>query len=350
MFEELLRGWDGEFVASRFDAPTTAWMFVGVHSTALGPGFGGTRMKAYPAPVDALHDVLRLSSAMTLKNAVAGLPFGGGKSVLAVPEVPQGEPRAELMRRYGDLIGSLGGSYVTACDMNTTERDMDVIGERCAFVMGRTEAAGGSGTSAPDTATGVFHGIRAGLAHAFGTDDPSGRTVVVQGAGAVGSALAALLADADATLVVSDVDAGRARSVAEGVGAEVAGPEEVFDLPCDVFSPCATGAVLNAATIPRLRCRIVAGAANNQLATPADAARLAEAGILYAPDYVVNAGGVLHLAGYERLGWTPDEMAARLEGIGATLTEVFAQAERDGLTTDAAARRVATDRIAAVAP
>jgi leucine dehydrogenase len=350
MFEELLHGWDGEFVASRFDAPTSSWIFVGVHSTALGPGFGGTRMKAYPAPVDALRDVLRLSSAMTLKNAVAGLPFGGGKSVLAVPEVPRGEPRAELMRRYGDLIGSLGGSYVTACDMNTTERDMDVIGERCAYVMGRTEAAGGSGTSAPDTATGVFYGIRASLAHAFGSDDPSGRIVIVQGAGAVGGALAALLADAGAKLVISDVDADRARAVADRVEGDVAGAEDALDLACDVFSPCATGAVMNAGTIPRLRTRIVAGAANNQLAEPADADRLAEAGVLYAPDYVVNAGGVLHLVGYERLGWTPDEMAARLEGIGTTLTEVFTQAERQGITTDAAARRVAMGRIAAVAP
>ena len=345
MFEELLRDWDGEFVASRFDEPTSTWMFVGVHSTVLGPGFGGTRMKAYAAPEDALRDVLRLSSAMTLKNAVADLPFGGGKAVLAVPAVPQGDARTELLHRYADLIGSLGGSYLTACDMNTTERDMDVVGERCPHVMGRTEAAGGSGTSAPDTATGVFHGIRASLAHVFGSDDPSGRTVVVQGTGAVGSALAELLAGAGAKLVVSDVDPERARDTAGRLGAGVAGPEEVFDIACDVFSPCATGAVLNADTIPRLRCRIVAGAANNQLAEPQDAGRLSAAGILYAPDYVVNAGGVLHLAGYERLGWTPEEMDARLRGVGETLREVFAQAEREDITTDAAARRMAQERI-----
>jgi leucine dehydrogenase len=345
MFEELIRDWDGEFVASRFDGPTSTWMFVGVHSTVLGPGFGGTRMKVYAAPEDALLDVLRLSSAMTLKNAVADLPFGGGKAVLAVPEVPQGEARIELLSRYADLLSSLGGSYITACDMNTTAQDMDVVGERSPHVMGRSEAAGGSGTSAPDTASGVFHGIRASLAHAFGSDDPSGRTVVVQGTGAVGTALVDLLAEAGARLVLSDVDAGRARAAADRVGAEVAGPDEAFDIACDVFSPCATGAVLNARTIPRLRCRIVAGAANNQLAEPQDADRLAAAGILYAPDYVVNAGGVLHLAGYERLGWTPDAMAARLTGIGETLREVFAHAEREGITPDAAARRIADERI-----
>ncbi len=347
MFEDLIRGWDGEFVASRFDAPSSTWMFVGVHSTALGPGFGGTRMKVYATPDDALADVLRLSSAMTFKNAMAGLPFGGGKSVLAVPAIPEGDARTDLLRRYADFVASLGGSYVTACDMNTTEADMDVVGERCPHVMGRSVAAGGSGTSAPDTAIGVFHGIRAGLARAFGSDDPSGRTIVVEGAGAVGGPLCDLLDGAGAKLVVSDVVADRAKAVAERVGADIVEPEDAFDTACDLFSPCATGAVLNADTIPRLRCRVVAGAANNQLAATVDADRLAAAGILYAPDYVVNAGGVLHLAGYERLGWTPDEMATRLAGIGDTLRDVFEVADRDGVTPEAAADRIALGRIAA---
>ncbi len=345
MFEDQLRGWDGEFVATRYDEPSSTWMFVGVHSTALGPGFGGTRMKTYDAAEDALRDVLRLSTAMTFKNAMADLPFGGGKSVLAVPEVPQGEARTDLLRRYGDLIAGLGGSYVTACDMNTTSPDMDVVAERCHHVMGATEAHGGSGTSAPDTAIGVFHGIRASLAHAFGSDDPSGRTIVIEGTGAVGGPLADLLAAAGAKLVVSDVDEERATAVADRVSADTVAPEGAFDVPCDVFSPCATGAVLNAKTIPRLRCRVVAGAANNQLGTSQDADRLASAGILYAPDYVVNAGGVLHLAGYERLGWTPEQMASRLAGIGDTLGTVFASAERDGVTPERAAARIAHARI-----
>ncbi|MFN8232134.1 MAG: Glu/Leu/Phe/Val dehydrogenase dimerization domain-containing protein [Actinomycetota bacterium] len=176
MFEALLRDWDGEFVATRFDAETGAWLFVGVHSTVLGPGFGGTRMKVYGAPEDALGDVLRLSSAMTWKNALAGIDFGGGKSVLAVPGIPSDEDRRALLERYADLVASLGGSYVTACDMNTTERDMDIVGERCPHVMGRSVEAGGSGTSAPDTALGVFHGIRAAAAHAFAplTSSPLG--------------------------------------------------------------------------------------------------------------------------------------------------------------------------------
>lgn len=347
MFEELLRGWDGELVAARFDEPTSTWMFVGVHSTVLGPGFGGTRMKVYAAPEEALSDVLRLSSAMTLKNAMADIPFGGGKAVLAVPAVPQGAARTELLRRYADVVAALGGSYITACDMNTSEVDMDVVGERCPHVMGRSRMAGGSGSSAPDTATGVFHGIRASLAHVFGSDECAGRLVVVEGAGAVGGPLADLLAGAGAKVVVSDLDAGRARRVARRTGAEVVAPQDVFDTPCDVFSPCATGAVLNEETIPRLRCPIVAGAANNQLATPEDADRLAAAGILHAPDFVVNAGGVLHLAGYERLGWSSEEVAARLVAIGATLKQTFEKADREGLTSDAAAERIARARIEA---
>jgi len=347
MFEELIRGWDGEFVTARFDTESSTWMFVGVHSTALGPGFGGTRMKVYDTAEQALGDVLRLSAAMTFKNAVAELPFGGGKSVLAVPAIPQADARTELLLRYADLVSSLGGSYVTACDMNTTERDMDVVGERCPHVMGRSASSGGSGTSATDTAIGVFHGIRASLARAFDSDDPSGRRIVVEGTGAVGDPLCDLLAGAGAELIVSDIDAERAHAVAERVGAEVVDPVDAFDTQCDLFSPCATGAVLNADTVPRLRCRVVAGAANNQLAAAVDADRLSAAGILYAPDYVVNAGGVLHLAGFERLGWTPDEMSARLAGIGDTLTEVFAAADRDAITPQAAADGIAHARIAA---
>jgi leucine dehydrogenase len=242
-------------------------------------------------------------------------------------------------------VGSLGGSYVTACDMNTTERDMDVVGERCAHVMGRSVAAGGSGTSAPDTAVGVFHGIRAAVAHVFGSPDLAGRTLAIQGAGAVGGPLARLLADAGASLTIADVDEARAAGVAAEVGASVTAPDDVVGVACDVFAPCATGGVLNPETIPRLRAAIVAGAANNQLADPEDADRIAARGILYAPDFVVNAGGVLHLVGYERLGWSPDEMAARLAGIGVTLERVLEMARDEGVTPEAAATRLAGARI-----
>jgi len=347
VFESLLRDWDGEETVVRFDESSGSWMFIGVHSTTLGPGMGGTRMKTYAEPADGLRDVLRLSSAMTSKMAMASVPLGGGKAVLAVPEIPQGRDRRELLLRYGDLVESLHGTYVTACDMNTGPPDMDVIAERCSSVLGRTEANGGSGTSAPNTAMGVFHGIGAAVAHAFGSADLEGRTVAVQGVGAVGAPLARMLSKVGARLVLADVDDVRAKELAEELEAEVAPADQIAEVPCDVFVPCATGGVLNAETIPNLRCRVIAGAANNQLGEPADAERLAARGVLYAPDYVVNAGGVIHLVSYEMLDEGDDEVAERLRGIGDTLTEVFARAQADGISTGAAADAIVAKRLAA---
>jgi leucine dehydrogenase len=347
MFEDVLRAWDGEEAVVRFDEPTGAWMIVAVHDTTLGPGMGGTRMKAYATPHDALADALRLSGAMTLKQAAAGLPYGGGKAVVAVPEVtPRGsEERRTLLLRYATLVDSLHGTYVTAADMNTGQADMDVIGERTSHVLGRSPEAGGSGDPAPGTARGVFHGIVATAGRVFGSDDLSGRSVLVQGVGSVGSRLVELLREAGATLVVADVDPARAKETAERVEAATVDAEAVVGTECDVYAPCATGGVLSAATIPRLRCRAVAGAANNQLAEPLDAELLAERGILYAPDFVINAGGVLHLAGYETLRWTEEQMAVRLAGIGDTLLEVYDAADHKGITTEAAANRFARSRL-----
>jgi leucine dehydrogenase len=346
---ELLEGWDGEEVAVRFDRDLATWMFVCVHSTRLGPACGGTRMKSYAEPGDALRDGLRLSGAMTAKNAVAGLPLGGGKAVLAVPEVPQGDRRRELFLRYGDLVRSLGGTYVTACDMNTSERDMNVVGERCPYVFGRSVANGGSGSSAPATATGVFHGIRASVAHAFGSPDLEGRTVLVQGVGSVGRILARQLGQAGARVSVSDVDRARAVEAAEALGAEKVAAEDAFRTRCDVFSPNATGGILSSETIPELRCRIVAGAANNQLARPEDAELFGPLGILYAPDYVINAGGIIHLASLELFGEDEAQRDERLLGIGEALTEVFEAAAAENLSTGAAAELIVERRLATAA-
>jgi glutamate dehydrogenase/leucine dehydrogenase len=347
VFEDLLPAWGGEEVVVRFDEPSATWMFVCVHSTVLGPGAGGTRMKVYAEPRDALNDGLRLSAAMTSKNAMAGLPLGGGKAVLAVPEIPTGVNRRDLLLRYGDLVESLHGTYRTACDMNTSSADMDVVGERSSFVFAKTEAAGGSGTSAPATAVGVLNGLRAAAAHAFGDDDLAGRTVAVQGVGAVGEPLARDLAEHGARLVLADVDDVRAKELAQALDAETAGTEEIYDAGSDIFAPCATGGVLSRETIPRLRCRVIAGAANNQLAEPEDADRLAERGILYAPDYVVNAGGMIHLASLEMLGEDVAARDERLRGIGDTLGEVFARAQRRGISTAAAADAIVEERLAA---
>jgi leucine dehydrogenase len=227
--------------------------------------------------------------------------------------------------------------------MNTGEADMDAIGERTPHVFCRSVAAGGSGDPSIHTALGVFHGLRASLRQALGSDDPAGRTVLVQGAGSVGAKLASLLADAGANVLVSDVDEERARAT----GAALVAPEDVAATDCDVYAPCAVGATLNERTIPRLRCRVVAGAANNQLATLEDGERLRGAGILYAPDYVINSGGALHGIGLERLGWDGERLEREVAGIGDTLTAIFASAEAEGITPDAAAERLAAERLAA---
>jgi leucine dehydrogenase len=345
VFEDLLRAWDGEEVAVGYDAPTGTWMFVCVQSTVLGPAAGGTRLKVYPAPDDALRDGLRLASAMTSKNAIAGLPLGGGKAVLAVRELPSGSTRRALLLRYADLLESLHGTYWTACDMNTASPDMDVIAERSSYVFGRTEGNGGSGTSAPATADGVFIGIRASVARVFSSDDLTGRTVVIQGVGAVGAVLARQLTDAGAHLVLADVDEVWAKELAGEVGADVVTADQAIETECDVLSPCAIGGVLSAETIPRLRCAIVAGAANNQLSGPEDAEGLAERGILYAPDYVVNAGGIIHLASLEMLGEDLERRDERIAGIAGTLTEVYRLADAEGISTERAAGRMVQRRL-----
>jgi leucine dehydrogenase len=349
MLEELLRGWDGEELVVRRVPDLDAWILIGVHSTRLGPAGGGTRMRVYPGFEDAVRDALRLSGAMTVKMAAAGLDMGGGKGVLAVPSLPApGSPeRRDLLLRYADLIQALGGTYQTACDMNTVPADMDVIGERTTHVFGRSEAAGGPGSSAPATGVGVFHALRATVARAFGSDDLSGRSVLVQGVGGVGATLAEKLTEAGAALFLADADADRAEETARRLGATAVPAASALEADVDVVSPNAVGAVLNADSIPRLRARAVVGGANNQLATPGDAGRLRDAGILYAPDFVVNAGGVLHLLGVERLGWSQAQLDERLAGIADTLNRVFDTAEAEGITTEDAAERFAHARIAA---
>jgi glutamate dehydrogenase/leucine dehydrogenase len=345
VLEDLIRSWDGEEVALHYDHPSGAWMFVCLHSTRRGPAGGGTRMKVYDAPGDGLADAMRLSEGMTMKMAATDIPFGGAKAVIAVRELPVGDERRRLLLRYGDLAASLDGNFQTGPDVNTTIADMDVIAERHAHVYCRSVERGGSGDPGPFTARGVFHGIRASAEHVFGSPDLAGRTVLVQGVGDVGARLAEQLAQAGARVHVSDIDPERARVLAQRISADVVAPESAPSIECDVYAPCALGGTLNAATIPNLRCRIVAGCANNQLAEPADAARVDEAGILYAPDYVINAGGVIHAWGVESLGWSAEQVEARLVGIGESLAEIYARAEADSITTEAAADRLARSRL-----
>jgi len=341
-FEPLLAGWDGEQAVVRYDGESGAWMFVCVHSTVLGPAAGGTRMRVYPTPGDGLADAMRLSGAMTWKMAGADMPCGGGKAVLAVPELPAGEPRRRLLRRYGELVASLGGTYRTAGDMNISPTDLDVVAETCPWVYGTTGRGGNSGRG---TARGALHAIRATVEHTFDSPELAGRTVLVQGAGAVGAVLARELTDAGARVLVSDVDESRAAAT----GYETVPPERVIETEVDVYSPCAVGGTLSAESIPRLACRAIAGCANNQLAEPEDAERLRERRILYAPDYLVSAGGIIQLLGLEDEGWDEAQLEERLAGIGATLRELFAEAEAEGITPAEAADRLVQRRLAEAA-
>ena len=344
-FEELLERWDGEQAVIHRDPESGAWIFICMHSTRLGPAAGGTRMKVYDTPADGLEDAMRLSAGMTSKLAVADLGLGGGKAVLAVPQIPQGDERRALLHRYGDMVASLGGSFITSSDVNTGEEDMDVIAERTEHVFGRSVGAGGAGDPGPFTARGVFHGIKATLGHVFGSDDLPGRTVLVQGAGSVGGPLAEQLGHEGATVVVADVDAARAQTVAVAAGGSTVEADAALELECDVYAPCALGATLSAVTIPRLRCKIVAGSANNQLARPEAAELLRDAGILYAPDYVINAGGAIGINYLELNKRSQADVDAALARIGDTLQEIYERAEREGITTAAAADAVAGSRL-----
>ena len=340
MFEELLRAWDGEEAVIHFDRESGAWIFVCVHSTALGPAGGGTRMRVYDAPADGLADAMRLSQMMTVKMAVANADRGGGKAVLAVPELPTGDARRKLLLRYAELVNSLGGTYRTAGDMNISPSDLDIVAERTEWVYGTTGRGGNSGRG---TARGVLHGIRASVEHVFGSPDLKGRSVLVQGVGAVGQDLARDLADEGAHVRVTDVDEARASAT----GFDTVPAADAIATECDVFAPCAVGGILNADSIARLRCKIVAGSANNQLAEADDAQRLHDAGILYAPDFVINAGGVLQLLGLEEHGWSEDELERNLAGIGDTLRQLYSDAEAKGITSEAAAEQLAAERVAA---
>ncbi len=347
--EDLLRSWDGESVVLHLDRPTGAWIIIAIHSTHLGPGTGGTRLKHYPDLAAAARDALLLAEGMTYKFATIDFPRGGAKAVIAIPPVFDPSERTGLLRRYGALIHQLGGLFETGPDIGTTSADMDLIAETGApYVRARTPAAGGAGDSAPATALGVFHAIQVSCETAFGDPSLRDRRVLVQGAGSVGGRLIALLQDAGATVLAADVDQAALR---RHIDVEHLSAADVYTTPCDVFAPCALGGILNHETIPLLRCRAVAGAANNQLAHPADAERLRARGILYAPDFVVNLGGAAAITGRETMGWSEDEASRQIiEAITSALRQVLRIAAEEGITTAAAALRLAEARLAAPSP
>lgn len=318
---------------------------IAIHSTTLGPALGGTRFFPYKSEDDALEDVLRLARGMTYKSAAAGLDLGGGKAVIV------GDPRTDktegLLRTYARFVDSLGGRYITAEDVGTTQPDMDMIRRETAHVTGVSRSLGGSGDPSAATAYGVLHAMKAVAKSLWGDTALADRHVVVSGVGKVGYALVRHLVEERARVTVSDVNADAVTRVVRDFGVETVPPEKAHAVECDVFSPCAMGAVLDADTIPELRCTAVVGSANNQLREPADATRLAEAGILYAPDYVANAGGVINIA-EELLGYHRERAYNNIRRIYDTTAAVLDTAAAENITTTQAADRLAERRIGAM--
>jgi leucine dehydrogenase len=318
-------------------------LVVAVHSTALGPALGGARLWRYGAPGDGIADALRLSEAMTLKAAAAGLELGGGKSAICSPATLDPARRRALMLDLGDLVESFEGRYVVAEDVGTTTDDMTVIAERTSHVVGLPVERGGSGDPSPVTARGVEAAMRAACGHWFDAADLSGVRVCVIGLGHVGASLAQRLAAAGAELIVTDIDPAR-RGVAERLGAGWVEPGEAIAAECDVLAPCALGGAIDGDSVGRLRCAIVCGSANNILASNGLARDLDARGILYAPDFIANAGGLISV--YAELRALPSDRVDELvEGIEPTLTEIFEEAQRRGSTPLDAAHAVASRRL-----
>ncbi len=332
-----------EQVTVGHDAATGYVGILAVHSTTLGPAVGGTRVWTYGSFDDAMTDALRLSQGMTYKNALAGLPFGGGKAVILGP-APSGDPaRAAFFRTHGRTIDRLGGIFITGEDVGTSPGDMESIAEETSFVAGRTQ---GMGDPSPFTALGVRRAMQAVAAEIWRSDDLEGRTVAIQGLGNVGSHLAAELYDMGVRLIVSDPDPERVASAVTLYQAEPVAVDGILDARADIFAPCAMGGVLDHDAVERLQVAAVCGGANNQLMRPEDGDRLRAHGIRYVPDYVANAGGVIS-GSVDIAGWDVERMSDALDQIYDTVREVFALAANLGVGTHVAADRMAEARLAA---
>jgi leucine dehydrogenase len=315
---------------------------IAIHDTTLGPALGGARFWQYASDEAALTDALRLSRGMTYKNAVAGLNLGGGKAVIIGDN--RTPHREMLFRAHGRFVDSLGGRYITAEDVGTTVEDMDFVHMETEHVTGIISK---SGDPSSVTARGVFHAIRASAHHRWGSDDLRGKRVAIQGCGNVGFHLSQELKRSGAILTVADIDPVKVARVVDATGASVVASDDIYKQAADIFAPCALGGIINDTTLPELRVEIVAGAANNQLLEDRHGDELARRGILYAPDYVANAGGVINVYS-ELTGWDRQRSLRKADEIYHTILSVFALAERDGISTYRAADRVAEQRIQAV--
>jgi leucine dehydrogenase len=341
VFDEVAR--EGhEQVLYGYDQVSGLRAIIAIHSTALGPALGGTRFFPYQSEDEALEDVLRLSKGMTYKAAAAGLDLGGGKAVII------GDPRTDkserLLRAYGRIVDSLRGRYITAEDVGTTTRDLDIVRRETRWALGNSVAEGGAGDPSPMTARGLFAAAKAVAEFLWGDSELAGRRFAVQGVGKVGSALVQLLVEARAEVVVSDAYETAIKSAVDTYGVKSVDVEDIHTVDADFYSPCALGAGLNEKTVPELNCQAIVGSANNQLATDEDADRIAERGIVYAPDFVVNAGGLINV--YDELqGYSKMRAMHRVDSIFDATRRILEMSKEEAITPNQAAVKVADKRI-----
>jgi len=324
------------------DKDTGLKAIIGIHNTVLGPALGGTRMWKYANEWEALNDVLRLSRGMSYKSAITGLDLGGGKAVIIGDSKVDKTP--EMIRKFGEYINSLSGKYITAEDVGTTTQDMDMIREKTKFVAGVSVENGGSGNPSPVTAYGVYMGMKAAAKYQFGTDNLDGKKVLVQGIGHVGETLVDHLIKDGAIVQITDINQGKLEEVSAKYGAKIF-TGDIYSADVDIYSPCALGATINDQTVNTIKARVIAGAANNQLEKDTIHGQiLKERGILYAPDFLINAGGIINVYA-EIVGYDSAEAMRRTENIYNTTLEIFSFAEQNGITTQAAAMSIAQNRI-----
>lgn len=325
------------------DTDTGLRAVIAIHSTQRGPAGGGCRMWNYDSSREMITDALRLSQGMSFKNAMADLPLGGGKAVIWGDSRKDKTP--EMFRALGRAIDSLGGRYWTAEDVGVSPADMKEVATQTRFVAGLDDGAAASGDPSPVTARGVYLGMREAARRVFGTDDMNGRTVAVQGVGHVGGRVCRMLAEAGADLIIADVDQEALNEIAGATGARIVAPDDIYDADADIFSPNALGAVVNPKTVDRLKVKLVAGGANNQLSEPEMGEALSEHGILYVPDYVINGGGIINVAAEISGNYDPAWVEAKVQGLVATIAEVLDQAKSENRAPNRIADEIAARRL-----
>jgi leucine dehydrogenase len=348
VFEQIKKE-DYEQIVYCNDPRTGLKAIISMHSTVLGPATGGCRMWAYETEQEALTDVLRLSKGMTYKNSISGLNWGGGKAVIIAPQgaEPKSVKTRAMLERYGEYVNRLGGNYITAKDVGIGSDDLRIVKSKTKHVLGIDGEPGSSGDPSPATAWGVYNGMKASAKFALGAKNLSGLKIVLQGLGSVSTALLDYIVPEGAKVIACDINQAAIDRAAKKYNIEIVTPDKIYDVPCDIFAPSALGASINAKTLPRLQTKIIAGAANNQLATHEDGMEVMKRGIVYAPDYAINAGGVINIY-YEQIGngtYNKTKAFEHVAGIEKTITDILTRAQAEKLPTHVVADRMAEERI-----